>query len=136
MYKATTLNEQFLTRTSMHSTKGSRRGFDLLNHGDSVLSVLTPEEQRASLVAAAHCLERELLQLPKGDPMRVSLGRQKHVLENRINSIRAKRRGSTHTLDYFIQVARKRLPKALYNAIMDEASELARSQSSGGTEGG
>lgn len=126
MYKKTASADQFFSREAMHSTKGSRRGYDLLNQGESVLAVLTPEEQRASLVAQLHTIDLQLLSMGPKDLRRKELGRKKHALQNQITELRPKLHGPRETINHFISVARERLPKALYNAIMTEATERAR----------
>lgn len=127
MYKATQSAQQFFAREAMHSTKGSRRGFDLLNHGENPADFLTPEQRRANLVARSQAVQVELLKWPKKSPERIELGHQLQFINNEIHSMRAKRQGSTEVRDYFIEVARRDLPRATYMRIMAEASQLARS---------
>lgn len=125
MYKATASGQQFFAREAMHSTKGSRRGFDLLDQGVNPASVLTPEQKRASLVARWKAMQEELLKWPKGSSEREELGKQMCFVQNEIHSIRPKLRLGAEARDHFISVAKERLPKALYSAIMDEAATRA-----------
>jgi len=126
MYKATASGQQFFAREAMHSTKGSRRGFDLLDHGVNPASVLTVEQQRDNLRARLRAVEAEMLKYGKNTVQRAELGQQKQFIQNEIHAIRPKLRGSREVRDYFIDAARKRLPKALYMAIMDDANEMWR----------
>ena len=122
MYKKTASADQFFHREAMHSTKGSRRGYDLLGHGVNVLAVLSPAEQRDSLKAQMQTIELQLLSMGPKDPRRSDLGKRKLALQNQMHELRPKLKGGQEVRDHFISVARERLPKALYNAIMDEAS--------------
>ena len=126
MYKRTMSSQQFFAREAMHSTEGSRRGYSLLDHGENPVGVLTPEEQRDSLIAKIKALETQIIALPKGDPMRRALGQTKFQLQAKVHEIRPKLKGGRTTADHFISVARERLSFALYNAIMTEASRRAQ----------
>lgn len=123
MYKATASGQQFFAREAMHSTKGSRRGFDLLDHGANPASVLSIEEQRDSLRARLRAVESELQKYGKKTDERAELGKQKNLIQNEIHALRPKIKGSREIRDYFIDAARRRLPKAVYMAIMDDANE-------------
>lgn len=126
MYGKTLNSQTFLERSANHSTKGSRRGFELLDHGENALAVLTPEEQRQNLVRRVQQIELLLQSMGKKDLRREVLGKEKQGLQNQIHELRPKLKGDKDVGGHFICVARERLPKALYNAIMDEASDRAR----------
>jgi hypothetical protein len=125
MYQKTLKSQTFMQRVASHSTKGSRRGFGLLDHGESPLSVLKPEDQRENLVRRVQQIDLLLMSMSKKDLRRPALVKEKCSLQNQINEIRPKLKGSKETAGHFISVARERLPKALYQAIMDEASRRA-----------
>lgn len=126
MYKATASSQQFFNREAMHSTKGSRKGFDLLDHGESPIDQLTPEQKRQNLVAQWKSLNDKIVLMRKNDPERIIIGRQMQSLQIQINKIRPKMQGTQLVGGYFIEVAKRKLSKAMYQIIMDEASELAR----------
>lgn len=126
MYGKTVNSRTFQERAANHSTKGSRRGFELLDHGDNVLTVLKPEEFRENLVRRLQQIDALLAPMHKKDLRRQALGQEKFGLQNQINELRPKMKGGKHARHHFISVARERLPKALYNAIMDEACNRAR----------
>lgn len=127
MYKATQSSQQFFAREAMHSTKGSRRGFDLLDQGENPVEVLNPEQRRASLVAHWKALQEQLLSFPKKHPKRIELGLQMQVVQAEISAIRPKLRLNPSVKDHFIEVARDLLSNAQYRAIMNEAASRAGS---------
>ena len=120
MYKSTASGQQFLAREAMHSTKGSRRGFDLLDHGANPAAVLTPEEQRASMVASVKALRARLDRITDKQA-RATIGQQLHELNTAINALRPKRKNSPDVANFFIAICKERMPKAQYKAFMDEA---------------
>jgi hypothetical protein len=132
MYSKTVNGHTFLARAANHSTKGSRRGFELLDHGENAAAVLTPEEQRHSLVRRVQQIDLQLQSMGKKDLRRPALGKEKHALQNRINELRPKLKGGKEAGDHFVSVARERLPKALFHAIMNEASRRAAAERSEG----
>jgi len=127
MYKATTESLHYFDRAANHSTKGSRRGYELLGAGANVATDLKPEERRASLVARWKQLHDTIQKLPKKHPDRIAIGKEMHDLQNEMRTIRHKLRGDRTVVGHFISVARERLPRAVYNAIMTEANDRARS---------
>lgn len=50
MIKGKAAAEQFYSRSGNHSTKGSRKGYDILGGGEDVVSHLTPEQKRNNVV--------------------------------------------------------------------------------------
>jgi len=125
MYKATASGQQFLAREAMHSTKGSRRGFDLLDHGANPASVLSLEEQRASMVASVKALTQRLSGITDKQA-RATIGQQLYELNTAINALRPKMKGSPNVASFFIEVAKERLSKAVYQSLMDEAADRER----------
>jgi hypothetical protein len=128
MYGKTLNSHTFLQRAANHSTKGSRRGFDLLEHGENAAAVLTPEEQRQNLVRRVQQIELQLQSMGKKDLRRATLGQEKHLIQLQINQLRPKLKGGKEAGDHFVSVARERLPKAVFNAIMNEASRRAEAE--------
>lgn len=128
MYKRTASSDQFFHREAMHSTKGSRRGYDLLDHGVNAIEELTDEEKRASLVAVWKNLHARICALPKNDPIRKELGMQQLDVQNRINAIRPKLK-APGAKEHFIDVVRERVTKAQFDAWMNEAAARAAAKS-------
>lgn len=125
MYSATAKSEQLLTRSGSESTKGSRRGFDLLDHGAPVTSVLTIERRRASLVLQLKAIETRMAAL-RGGKERDALIAQKMNLQAQISEIRSKLKGPKTTPDHFVEICRERMTKAEFKILMHEASIRAR----------
>lgn len=120
MYKATASSAAFFPRVADHSTKGSRRGYDLLGHGENVLDVMSDEDRRVSLVVRVKAVMDELTRLPKKHPRRVALGQEQAELQAAIRAIRpaSKAPGAPY---HFVDVCRERLPKGQFEALMSEA---------------
>lgn len=125
MYGKTLNSQTFMDRSANHSTKGSRRGFELLGHGDNALDVLKPEELRENLVRRKQQIELLILPMRKSDVRRIELCKEKTSIDDHIHALRPKLKGHKEAAGHFISVAKERLPKALYQAIMDEACKRA-----------
>jgi hypothetical protein len=125
---ATAKAEQFFTRSANESTKGSRKGFDLLGGGEDPLSVLTTEEQRDSLVARYKGLQKQLeAAKAKGDKALIkSIGFDIANTSREINGCRPKTRSSPEVGQFFIDICREQMPKLQFHQIMDEASRRWR----------
>lgn len=125
MYSATAKAAQFLTRSGSESTKGSRRGFDLLDHGDPVTSVLTMEQRRQNLVLQLKAIETRLGEVKPGRE-RTHLIAQKMDLEVQIREIRAKLKGPKTIPAHFIELCRERMNPLQFKMLMDAANDRAR----------
>lgn len=125
MMKSTAQAEQFYTRSGSQSTKGSRKGFSLLGGGEDVLAQLTPDQQRASLVACLDGLRDELNTAKlQQDPVRVKhisvqIAQVELMLRQRFPK---QRKFDSETFpDFFMEVCREMMTKPQYKAIVDEA---------------
>jgi hypothetical protein len=86
--------------------------------------VLTPEEERASLVARTQQIEQEL-KTCTDKARRKELGQEKFLLCTRISGIRRKPK-CPDASQRFIDAARELLPRYQFNAVMAEAARRAR----------
>lgn len=93
-------------------------------NGCSGLS-LSDEQIRENLVKKAKLLENQILSLPKNHPRRKSLGKEKADLCLQINAIRAKKRAKG-VENYFINAAREKLPKYVFDGIMSLAVTMLK----------
>lgn len=127
MYKATASGQQFFAREAMHSTKGSRRGFDLLEHGCNVLDVLTDEQRRENLVKRVQGIQKTIAETPKtlqNAAFRQGLILEQTELNAQIHEIRAKRKGKRDIGEYFITACKARFSKPILNLLWEEAKRL------------
>lgn len=124
MYKRTANAATFIGRSGNHSTKGSRRGYDTLDQGQSVASAITPYEERESLKRQNAALEARRKLLPECEE-RAELGRQMQRNNLRISELRPKCKAPQGTGQHFIEVCRERMSKAQFDAWMSEAVRRA-----------
>lgn len=123
----TAKHEQFITRTGNHSTKGSAKGFSLLNDGENPVDVLSSEEQRESLVKKYQkLLEVRNASTDKDERKRLALEIQELMKE--FTAIRKKRKSENakDIRNIFMDVCRERLTKAMFKILMDEANNRQR----------
>jgi hypothetical protein len=127
MLKSQSNSEQFQTRSGNHSTKGSRKGFDLLGGGEDPTKVLTIEERRDSL--KLRMLSIEYLMGSTADKgLRKKLGAEKFELQQQMSALRVKRKSEKPESipGAFIDICRERMSKHQFRCIMDEANEIVR----------
>lgn len=130
MYKGAARAQQLHTRTGSEATRPSAKGFSLLGGGESPLVHLTPEQQRASLVAVVKGLESDLAQAKlSNDRRRIRmLGPQIQEMHKAISELRPKLRSVDRASipHLFVDAAREILTKAQFDAVMTEANRRQR----------
>jgi hypothetical protein len=135
MYKSASRGEQFLDRSGSESTKGSRKGFGLLGGGEK--ETLTPDQERAVLVAAIAALEGKIKDLKSIDrrsmPLRrreelnaeiKALGIKKFDLQRKVTELLPLLREWSQFEDlgsFIIEVMKERLTKPEWRALVSEA---------------
>lgn len=146
--KATQSSEQFMNRTGNHSTKPSAKGFSLLGGGENPVSLLTPDEQRASLFAARMAIEGRIGKLTsalKGNKIthdeRQQIAAKRRRLKDELIEVTEKQqilvasiRGSgpkKMELSHFIaDIVKERMTVPQWNAILTEAKQRYAAQES------
>jgi hypothetical protein len=148
MSKAQAKAEQFFTRSASHSTKGSRKGFDLLDHGVNPAAVLNADElaqnHKSALVSRLTCLNAELAVLNaevrkqaqfKKQPFFDALKRRDAVkaahadILAQIVALNAARQRTTvagRIERHFVDLCRETMTRAHFNILMDQARERAK----------
>lgn len=125
MYGKTADQTAFRERTASHSTKGSRRGFDLLDQGENAAAVLTRDQQRSVLVQRVHWISAQMQGLKPRDPQRVALGQMMLRTQLEISELRPKIKGPQNIEGFFVDVCRERLSAFQFKTLMNEAHKLA-----------
>ena len=111
MYKGTSRSQQ----------RVSRLGLADLCNGD--IGEVSGEEMRENLVAKYKRLTAQCALLPKG-PEKKRMGQEIADVAAQISKIRPKRKGPPDLGSYFMDVARRELPKVQFDRWVTEATEL------------
>lgn len=113
-----TTKSQFMKREASFSTRGSRRGGNLL--GWEVDEKLNNEEKRDCLVQHVKQLQEQVKLYPKGSEERKALGQKLKEVNDQINQIRPARK-TPGIEKYVIDVLRDRCSRVEFNRIFNEA---------------
>lgn len=152
MYKSTSQAEQFYNRTGSEATKGSRKGFTLLEEGESPLAVLSEQDlffneqraKRAALKKAQDDAQQAKIDMHqnfgKGDPYFAARDKRAKALED-IKTITAelsvmkqarKNHKSTDLNRHFVDWCRDNMPQGQFKAILAIAARKASEAASKG----
>jgi len=133
-------SEQFMTRSGSHSTKPSVKGYGLLGEGKiNPVELLTPEESRASLLAARLAIEwrirvfNETLRDEKlSHSQKMAIGGQRRLLKEElkdiilqqqsiVNTIRSEVPRNTDLSRFIADVVKERMSVPQWKIILAEA---------------
>lgn len=138
--KSTQSSEQFMNRTGNHSTKPSVKGFGLLGEGSiDPNSLLSPEQSRASLLAARLAMEahiRAFNMTLRNDSLshaqKMQLGAERRTLKEKlkeiikeqeifVSAIRADIPRNTDLSRFIADVVKERMTVPQWRIILAEA---------------
>lgn len=123
MQKATNDSLHFRARTGNFSTHGSRRGVNLLGWDDGKQEGMTPEQERAALIAHNRRLQDMLKHGELTAADRKSIGRDLAASSLRLSELRSQTRKGREVLleRYILDVLKESIPHATWKLAVDEA---------------
>jgi glycogen debranching enzyme len=148
MLKSTSRSEQFYSRTGSESTKGSRKGFGLLNEGDCPTTVLSDDERafneqralRVQMQAAQMALAEAKVEMKanfgKGDPYfkaqrkKECANQEIQVLTAKLSEYKQKRKNYSNSSieKHFMDWCRDNMPQGQFKAILAIAARKANEE--------
>lgn len=122
MYKATNNQLHFQARAGSFATHASARGVNLLGW-DQGTEVMTPEQERESLISANRRFQEHLKHDSVTSQERKEIGRQMAAINLRLAELRPQtKKGREVLIDrYILDVLKERLPHSAWKSAVDEA---------------
>lgn len=123
MQKATNKSLHFRSRNGNFSTHGSRRGVNLLGWDDGTEEDMTPDQERAALIAHNRRLQDMLKHSELTAVDRKTIGRDLAASSLRLAELRPQTNKGREVLmeRYILDVLRERLPHSTWKSAVDEA---------------